>query len=77
MVRSEQNAGERLGLDAGPTSYGTYVNRFAARCGMCGGQYFVNESVSAAIHTAAEVGLDNPFMCPDCEEEYDELAYEG
>lgn len=44
---------------------------------MCGGECFVNESVHAAVITAAESGLDNPFMCADCRDEYDELAYEG
>ena len=77
MLRSERDPEERPGLVEGPTSYMTFVNRCEARCGMCGGRYFVNESVHAAILTSAEAGLDNPFKCADCEEEYDELAYEG
>jgi hypothetical protein len=77
MLRAEQNPEERPGLVEGPTRYKTFVNRFEARCGVCGEQYFVNGSVHAAIVTAAEEGLDNPFRCADCDEEYDELAYEG
>ena len=77
MLRGEQNPEELPGLKDGPTRYRTFVNRFAVRCGMCGGRYFVNESVHAAIITAAREGLDNPFQCADCEEEYDELAREG
>lgn len=76
MLRSEQNPEER-GVEEGATSHETFVNHHPARCGMCGGQYFVNESVHAAIITAAETGLDNPFMCADCRDEYDDLAYEG
>ena len=77
MLRSEQNPEERPDPKDGPTRYKTFVNGFAARCGMCGDQYFVNESLHAAIITAAREGLDNPFKCADCEEEYDDLAYEG
>jgi hypothetical protein len=76
MLRSEQNPEER-GVEEGATSYKTFVNSCPARCGMCGSEYFVNESVHAAIITSAEEGLDNPFMCDDCRGEYDELAYEG
>lgn len=77
MLRSEQNPEERTGVEEGASSHRTFVNRYPARCGMCGGEFFVNESVHAAIITAAREGLDNPFMCADCEEKYDELAYEG
>jgi hypothetical protein len=74
MLRSEQNPEERPGLVEGPTSYQTPVNAFSARCGMCGAIRFVDEATLRAICVAAEMGLDNPFKCTDCEEEYDELA---
>ena len=77
MLRSELNPELWPDLEHGPTPHETFVNRFAARCGMCGEPLFVNESVHEAIITAAREGLDNPFMCADCEEEYDELAYDG
>jgi hypothetical protein len=77
MLRSEQNPEERLGLHKGPTSYKTAVNIYAERCGMCGVIQFVDEATLRGICAAAESGLDNPFKCDDCEEEYDELAYEG
>jgi len=76
MLRSEQNP-EARGVEEGATRHRTFVNSYPARCGMCGAEYFVNESVHAAIITAAEAGLDNPFKCAGCEDEYDELAYEG
>ena len=75
MLRSEQVPEERPGLEQGPTLYRTFVNRFAARCWTCGVQNFVDESVHAAIVTAAEAGLDYPFVCADCEDKYDELAH--
>jgi hypothetical protein len=77
MLRPEQDPEGRPGLVGGATRYITLVNCCEARCGMCGGRYFVNESVLAAILTSAEAGLDNPFRCAACEEEYDELAYDG
>ena len=44
---------------------------------MCGDVYFVNSETLEGVNTAVRAGLDNPFRCVDCEEEYDELAYEG
>ena len=77
MMRTEHGAEERQGHAEGPTSYETPANRFEVRCGMCGDLYYVNEAVLAAIDTAVAAGLDNPFMCDDCQEESDELAYDG
>jgi hypothetical protein len=56
MLKPERNSEERPGLVEGPTRYKTFVNSYPARCGMCGGQFFVNESVHAAIITAAQEG---------------------
>ena len=77
MLRAEQNPEERPGFYDGPTSHPTHVNSFELRCGMCGRVQFVNEATLRAVCVAAETGLDNPFRCADCEEGYDELAYEG
>ena len=77
MLRSEQNPEERLGLQKGPTSYKTPVNIYQERCGMCGVIQFVDEATLRGICAASEARLDNPFRCTDCEEEYDELFYEG
>jgi len=77
MLRSELNPEERPGLQEGPTSYETPANIYQERCGMCGVIQFVDEATLRGICAAAEAGLDNPFMCADCRDEYDELAYEG
>lgn len=77
MLRSELNPEERVGLHDGPTSYKTPANGVEVRCGMCGGLFYVNEATATTISVAARTGLDNPFMCKDCRDEYDELAYEG
>jgi len=77
MLRSELNPEERPGLQEGPTSYETHANRSGVRCGMCGKLFYVDEATAEAVRVAVGAGLDNPFMCKDCRDEYDELAYEG
>jgi hypothetical protein len=76
-LKSDLNPDEEKGLTEGPTRYETPVNRFEAVCGMCGGIYYVDEETSERIGAAIEKGLDNPFICDDCEQEYDELAHGG
>lgn len=77
MLRSEQNPEERPGFQEGPTCFKTSTNIFEVRCGTCGAMQFVNEATLRSVCAANEAGLDNPFRCSDCEEEYDELAYVG
>jgi hypothetical protein len=66
-----------MGAAAGPTKYPTGANTREVRCGMCGDLYHVDASTFDQINAAVQQGLDNPFRCQDCEEEYDDLAYEG
>jgi hypothetical protein len=47
------------------------------RCGMCFREVTVNEDTYRFVSEAMESGLDNPFRCKVCAEEYDDLAYEG
>jgi hypothetical protein len=61
----------------GPTTFRTAENQHELRCGMCGEIYFVDSVTLDSVNTAVAQGLDNPFRCEDCEEEYDEAAYEG
>jgi hypothetical protein len=44
---------------------------------MCGGIYYVDEETAGRIGTAVEKGLDNPFVCEECEQEYEERAHGG
>lgn len=60
-----------------PTTEKLGLNQFGIRCSMCGDLYYVDEATFARIAEVVETGLDNPFLCEDCETEYDELAYEG
>ncbi|HEY6118860.1 MAG TPA: hypothetical protein VIV66_02815 [Pyrinomonadaceae bacterium] len=60
-----------------PTSFMTERNEHEVRCGMCARAVFVDEETYRFVSEAIESGLDNPFRCEICDEEYDDLAYEG
>ena len=61
----------------GPTSFPTERNEHEVRCGMCARPVFVDEETYLFTSDAIKSGLDNPFRCEVCAEEYDDLAYEG
>ena len=61
----------------GPTSFKTERNEHEVRCGMCAREVYVDEETYRFVSDAIKSGLDNPFRCEVCEEEYDDLAYEG
>ena len=61
-------------MATGPTSFMTERNEHEVRCGMCARTGYVNEETSRSVSEAIESGLDNPFRCEVCEEEYDDLA---
>ena len=47
------------------------------RCGMCAKELYVDDEGYRLYMDAINSGLDNPFRCEVCNEEYDDLAYEG
>jgi hypothetical protein len=55
----------------------TEKNDHEVRCGMCGRTVYVAEATYRFASDAIKAGLDNPFRCEVCDEEYDDLAYEG
>ena len=61
----------------GPTVFKTERNEHEVRCGMCGRIIYVEEETFGFVSDAIEAGLDNPFRCELCKEEYDDLVYEG
>jgi hypothetical protein len=61
----------------GPTVFKTERNQHEVRCGMCGRIIYVDEETFSFVADAVKGGLDNPFRCDYCQEEYDDLAYEG
>jgi hypothetical protein len=52
-------------------------NEHEVRCGMCARPVFVDDETYRFVSEAIESGLDNPYRCEVCAEEYDDLAYEG
>jgi len=52
-------------------------NQHEVRCGMCAKEIYVNDEGYRLYNEAMTSGLDNPFRCEVCNEEYDDLAYEG
>ncbi|MCM3872003.1 MAG: hypothetical protein ND895_15065 [Pyrinomonadaceae bacterium] len=61
----------------GPTTFMTERNEHEVRCGMCARTIYVGEENFQFVSEAIESGLDNPFRCEICAEEYDDLVYEG
>ena len=59
------------------TSIMTDENQHEVRCGMCARELYVDEDAYQFYSEALLAGLDNPFRCEVCSEEYDDLAYEG
>jgi len=64
-------------LTNGPTSFMTERNEHEVRCGMCAREVYVDHETYIFASGAMESGLDNPFRCEVCAEEYDDLAFEG
>ena len=59
------------------TSIMTDENQHEVRCGMCARELYVDEDAYHYYSEALVSGMDNPFRCEVCSEEYDDLAYEG
>jgi hypothetical protein len=55
----------------GPTSFVTERNEHEVRCGMCARETYVDEETFASGSDAMESGMENPFRCEICAEEYD------
>jgi hypothetical protein len=64
-------------LPIAATSTMTDENQHEVRCGMCARELYVDEDAHRFYSEALISGLDNPFRCEVCAEEYDDLAFEG
>ena len=60
----------------GPTSFMTYRNRHEVRCGMCKRSFYVDDETYRYAGEVIISGLDDPYRCEGCAEEYDDLQYE-
>jgi hypothetical protein len=61
----------------GPTAFKTERNQQPVHCGMCGSLIYIDKETFSFVDDAIKAGLDDPFRCERCKEEYDDMAYEG
>ena len=59
------------------TSLMTDENQHEVRCGICATEIYVDDEGYRLYMEALNSGLDNPFRCEVCNDEYDDLVYEG
>lgn len=76
MTTLEMKAQEHI-TPYGPTTLKTERNHRRVHCGMCGTIIYVDEETLSFVEEAIKAGLDDPFRCELCKEEYDDLSYEG
>lgn len=74
-LRSYVDRGHQLPMF--PSATMTDEQQHEVRCGMCAKELYVNDEGFRLYMEAITSGLDNPFRCEVCNEEYDDLAYEG
>jgi hypothetical protein len=77
MIPITPNLDPKRLIESGPTSFMTEQNEHEVRCGMCAREFYVDDKTYDAGNLAIESGLDSPFRCEVCAEDYDDLAYEG
>lgn len=74
-IRSYIDQNQQSALTA--VSIMTDNKQHEVRCGMCARELYVDDEGYRLYMEAINSGLDNPFRCEVCNEEYDDLAYEG
>jgi hypothetical protein len=60
----------------GITDYKTAQNQFEINCSACNKTFYTDKETFESFSRSVEQGLDNPFLCDECREEYEELAVE-
>lgn len=58
------------------TDYKTPQNRYEITCSVCAKIFYADQAAYESFSRAVEQALDNPFICDECEREYEDLAYE-
>ncbi len=60
---------------AQPTNYKTERNQNEIYCGVCGEMFFVDDISFEEISKTVEETLENPFICEDCRQEYEQMEH--
>jgi hypothetical protein len=58
-----------------PTNHLTKQNQNELFCSMCGDNVFVNDLIFDEVIKMLEKTSENPFLCAECIEEFEEAAY--
>jgi uncharacterized protein YbaR (Trm112 family) len=66
---------DRADKFSAPTNYRTAQNQHEVYCGLCGEAFYVDDSIFEHVNKELEETLENPFVCEDCSEEYQELSH--
>lgn len=61
----------------GISDFKTDQNRYEVNCGECCKTFYADKETSQTIYRSIEQGFDNPFLCNDCQREFEESAYEN
>ena len=72
----EEIDGDRIENYIGITDFKTDQNLYEINCRECNKTFYADSSTSDDIYGAIKQGLDNPFLCDDCQVDYEESAYE-
>lgn len=74
-LRSTLNPEEQTNFVEGPTRYRMGPNQSQLLCGVCNEPYHVDDVTFSQAASAMEEGLDNPFCCDECEEDYEDISH--
>jgi hypothetical protein len=58
-----------------PNTFPTEQKGHQVQCSLCNAPFIVDEETYRFATEGLEAGMDNPFKCSDCEQEYGELTY--
>ncbi len=51
-------------------------NRFEINCSICNQVYYTDVESIAQMNRTVELGLDNPFVCEECAENYEVMSHQ-
>lgn len=68
--------GDRENNLSAPTNYQSGQNQHELYCSICGDSYFVDDLIFENVNKLIKETLENPFICRECLEEYEELAHQ-
>lgn len=73
-LRSEKDA-DKLDVTYTYSEYRSKENPHEILCSVCAKSFYVDDETIDKLSRAMEEGRDNPFVCDDCIEDYEEIAH--